>query len=164
MAKGIYPRQTDQMVGLRFGSLVVACRATSSHPTRNYFWRCVCDCGAESVVRGTHLRLGKTKSCGCKRRDECESRVAAKNPNWKGDAPVHVQTGRVRARRALPGPLVCSVAECGRPAERHHKDGITTNNDPSNIEFLCHKHHMGLAETRAAMRAGWARRRELLHG
>lgn len=29
------------------------------------FWRCKCDCGNEIVVKGTNLRDGTTKSCGC---------------------------------------------------------------------------------------------------
>lgn len=28
-------------------------------------WACRCDCGAEVVVRGTHMTGGKTSSCGC---------------------------------------------------------------------------------------------------
>ena len=31
-------------------------------------WRCRCECGAEVLVQGSHLRSG-TKSCGCLRRD-----------------------------------------------------------------------------------------------
>lgn len=32
---------------------------------RKIMWNCVCDCGNESVVLGTSLRIGKTRSCGC---------------------------------------------------------------------------------------------------
>lgn len=28
-------------------------------------WRCRCDCGNESIVIGSDLRKGRTKSCGC---------------------------------------------------------------------------------------------------
>ena len=28
-------------------------------------WKCVCDCGATRIVRGTDLRSGKIQSCGC---------------------------------------------------------------------------------------------------
>ena len=30
-----------------------------------YRWRCLCDCGKESIVGQTLLQSGKTKSCGC---------------------------------------------------------------------------------------------------
>jgi len=28
-------------------------------------WKCKCDCGKETIVRGSHLRNGGIKSCGC---------------------------------------------------------------------------------------------------
>jgi hypothetical protein len=31
-------------------------------------WRGLCECGAEQVFRGSHLRKGFSTSCGCKRR------------------------------------------------------------------------------------------------
>jgi hypothetical protein len=30
-------------------------------------WRCVCDCGRETVVSGSNLRAGNVVSCGCYR-------------------------------------------------------------------------------------------------
>ena len=30
-----------------------------------YYWRCRCQCGKETVVRQNNLLIGKTKSCGC---------------------------------------------------------------------------------------------------
>lgn len=30
------------------------------------YWKCVCECGTESIVRGSSLRQGKSKSCGCR--------------------------------------------------------------------------------------------------
>jgi len=29
------------------------------------FWKCLCDCGNETIVLATNLRSGNTKSCGC---------------------------------------------------------------------------------------------------
>lgn len=29
------------------------------------YWNCICDCGVECKVRGSSLRLGRAKSCGC---------------------------------------------------------------------------------------------------
>lgn len=33
------------------------------------YWSCKCDCGATREVRGTHLTLGRIKSCGCYERE-----------------------------------------------------------------------------------------------
>lgn len=57
MAKAI------NLVGRRFGRLTVRERVTS--PKAQAQWRCVCDCGKETVVRSQDLRNGHTKSCGC---------------------------------------------------------------------------------------------------
>lgn len=29
------------------------------------FWMCLCECGSSAIVRGTYLKNGHTKSCGC---------------------------------------------------------------------------------------------------
>lgn len=51
------------LTGKRFGRLVVREYAKTSR--RHAYWRCLCDCGKETVVRGTSLTSGRTKSCGC---------------------------------------------------------------------------------------------------
>lgn len=53
------------IVGHRFGKLVVLERDSEPRNSKRVFWRCVCDCGNETVVSGTNLRTGNTKSCGC---------------------------------------------------------------------------------------------------
>lgn len=52
------------LTGLRFGKLVVIERAENSSrgDTR---WRCLCDCGKETIVNRSPLISGATKSCGC---------------------------------------------------------------------------------------------------
>jgi len=56
------------MIGRRFGRLVVL-EFAGSHPnSRNYMYRCRCDCGNETIVAGTDLdRSGskQVRSCGC---------------------------------------------------------------------------------------------------
>jgi hypothetical protein len=59
----------------RFGRLVVV----APHPKRSRggyaFWRCRCSCGAETIVIGNDLRAGKTRSCGCLRRETTRKRL-----------------------------------------------------------------------------------------
>lgn len=49
--------------GEQFGDLT----AIEFEGNRNgqYYWRCKCKCGNETVVRQNYLLIGKTKSCGC---------------------------------------------------------------------------------------------------
>ncbi len=49
------------LTGQRFGKLVVLERRPKS------MWRCICDCGNESVVYGGNLTKPHTRSCGCQK-------------------------------------------------------------------------------------------------
>lgn len=60
------PRKPTNMVGQRYGKLVVLEEATLEQ-SREAYWSCQCDCGENTVVRGSNLRNGNTKSCGCAR-------------------------------------------------------------------------------------------------
>lgn len=57
---GIKKDLTDQ----RFGRLVVKEEA-GVNKQRYYMWKCQCDCGNFTIVNGSDLRDGHTKSCGC---------------------------------------------------------------------------------------------------
>ncbi len=52
-----------EFVGKRFGRLVVTAYAGKRDGMHR--WKCLCDCGKETVVGQTLLQSGKTKSCGC---------------------------------------------------------------------------------------------------
>jgi len=55
-------RPVRDLTGQRFGKLV-AIELIGHSPV---LWKCVCDCGRESIIRGNNLsRLGGQKSCGC---------------------------------------------------------------------------------------------------
>lgn len=54
-----YPRK--DLTGQKFGML------TATEWIRGGRWRCVCDCGNETIVDTRNLLTGHTKSCGCKR-------------------------------------------------------------------------------------------------
>jgi|DEB0MinimDraft_6_1074348.scaffolds.fasta_scaffold01974_7 hypothetical protein len=64
-------------VGNRYGRLVVQERMIMGEAFERFrkrggegaLWRCLCDCGEESFVRGAALRYGSSKSCGCWQED-----------------------------------------------------------------------------------------------
>ncbi len=51
-------------MGNRYGRLIVLERAGTASD-RSATWLCKCDCGNRIVVKGTNLRRGSTRSCGC---------------------------------------------------------------------------------------------------
>jgi hypothetical protein len=53
------------LTGQRFGRLVVLNKTDTPYKDRHIGWRCICDCGVETIVNGRDLRKGHTKSCGC---------------------------------------------------------------------------------------------------
>ncbi|HBV95789.1 MAG: hypothetical protein JL50_10885 [Peptococcaceae bacterium BICA1-7] len=56
--------QYIDMKGKRYGRLTVIERAHNDKRGTVY-WKCLCDCGKETIKSGQLIRLGKTKSCGC---------------------------------------------------------------------------------------------------
>lgn len=59
----------DDLQGRRFGRLTVINRSPRKDGHTSW-WICKCDCGNIKEVRGTSLKNGNTKSCGCYR-SEC---------------------------------------------------------------------------------------------
>lgn len=66
--------QLKDLTGMRFGRLTVLYRNNSlTKKYKNgygYYWHCLCDCGTEKDVSDNKLKNGKTKSCGCLKREK----------------------------------------------------------------------------------------------
>ncbi|MGM9641039.1 MAG: hypothetical protein ACI3V3_06700, partial [Faecousia sp.] len=52
-----------KLIGKHFGRLTVM--EYDGKKDGQHRWKCLCDCGQETVVGQTRLQSGKTKSCGC---------------------------------------------------------------------------------------------------
>lgn len=63
-AKSAPSQRLIDLIGQRFERLTVIERVPNS-ATGQARWRCLCDCGKETVTTTAHLRSGHTKSCGC---------------------------------------------------------------------------------------------------
>lgn len=50
------------MTGQKLGKLTVV---KLSHINKQYYWECICECGNTSIINGSRLRSGHTRSCGC---------------------------------------------------------------------------------------------------
>jgi hypothetical protein len=56
-------RMTTKMVGKKFNKLTV--KEYAYRKDNSFYWKCICDCGNETVASSNCLRFGKIKSCGC---------------------------------------------------------------------------------------------------
>lgn len=67
-AKKKVGRPVSDVIGKRFGRLLVVCRIETKklNPPN---WECLCDCGNTVVLLSSYLNSGRNKSCGCYRRD-----------------------------------------------------------------------------------------------
>lgn len=60
-------KQLINLIGSSFGRLTVLERGPNKG--RRACWVCRCSCGEVTLVTSEHLRNGKTRSCGCLRRE-----------------------------------------------------------------------------------------------
>lgn len=96
-------RTSLKLEGLVFGRLTVLSRFGDDghgHVT----WKCACECGGETIVSGTILRRGKTKSCGCLQKEAVSSirKAAALPPEIKRER-IKASSAKQRAlRKANP--------------------------------------------------------------
>ncbi len=67
-----HPPQKD-LAGRRYGRLLVL--SYEGNIQGQYYWRCLCDCGKETLVRQGNLELGRTKSCGCMQKEIIRSNM-----------------------------------------------------------------------------------------
>lgn len=67
-------RKAIELTGQRFGRLVVIARCTERRG-QSAAWRCMCDCGTETIVFANSLKQGRARSCGCLRKEESAKRA-----------------------------------------------------------------------------------------
>jgi hypothetical protein len=61
------PKQVKDISGQRFGRLLVVSFVDTIKQSKGRAarWQCACDCGGQTIVVGSLLRNGNTRSCGC---------------------------------------------------------------------------------------------------
>lgn len=110
-------RTYQDMTGQRFGKLVVLEQAEdeiTKKGMRHIRWLCKCDCGNEIVTRGTALRSGHTRSCGCAHSEAAmgiglQDITGQKFGRWT----VLYENGRLKEPRGRLVPLWHCRCDCG---------------------------------------------------
>lgn len=84
------------LTGLTFGKLTVL-EASHKDKKGNYYYKCLCSCGKEKTIRGTHLTAlkAKTTSCGCYMK-ELNSQI--KKTHGKYGTPVYNSWQAIKQR------------------------------------------------------------------
>lgn len=59
-------RPAFDFTNIRIGHLTVL--ENAGRRNRCIVWRCLCDCGKETIVQASNLHSRKTVSCGCHKR------------------------------------------------------------------------------------------------
>lgn len=137
-------RHIELQSGQRFGRLAVL-----TWDAERRRWRCRCDCGNDSLVSGSHLWDGSTKSCGCLKQETKSRRTHGRSQTteyriWNG---IRQRCENPR-RRFYPayggrGIAVCEhwksfanfYADMGpRPSARHTIERVDNsgNYEPTN--------------------------------
>ena len=90
--------------GQRFGRLV-AIRPTEQRRSGSVVWECACDCGSTAFTSSNGLCCGKTRSCGCLRRDTAAQShkfdPAANDRRQAADAGEMHQKNNMTGRRGI---------------------------------------------------------------
>jgi hypothetical protein len=111
-----------QMIGRKFGKLTVV-RQAGTYRNKWPLFACACECGNQKIVKGSQLRNGSIKSCGCLRRELLTTHGDAHNRNGeKVSVEYHAwnsmlqrcDPNTVAGRRAFKAYVGRGIAVCER--------------------------------------------------
>ncbi len=145
------------LVGKKFTHLLVQKRGENKG--KEPCWLCLCDCGSITTVRGSGLRSGSTKSCGCLARNVTKNRSITHGKfgtaEWRAWAAMksrcYLQTNKSYSSYGGRGISVCEewldsfeafFADMGvRPSAHHQLDRINNNGnyERSNCRWATRK-------------------------
>ncbi len=138
-------RQGSDLVGKKYGILTVVKRVENNKGKKAQ-WLCTCDCGNEKIAVTTELNRGRTKHCGCLRK-ECTGEYTGRKKE-KGYVLLY-RPKHPNARKdgwILEHVMIMSD-KIGRPLKKdehvHHKYGFKDDNRSENLELWTGKHPSG---------------------
>jgi hypothetical protein len=102
-----HSRKFKDLTGQRFASLTVTSldhkKIRPNKKGTKLFWKCLCDCGKETVAESSNIANGTTKSCGCLKRESYST--------------THGETGK-----RLHTIWICMKGRCYNTSNRAYSD------------------------------------------
>lgn len=98
-------RKLEDLTGWKFGRLTVIEKAEKDK-YGHWKWRCICDCGKETIAYAAGLRNGSVRSCGC----------LVKETN------ARIRTTHGKKRTRLYRTWINMKARCYQAKDRCYKD------------------------------------------
>ncbi len=99
------------LTGARYDRLIV--KSYAGHMSGRTAWLCVCDCKNEIIVSGNSLRRGRTKSCGCLRKENCIAQAKTAGTARGKQMIKHGESGT-----RLYGVWKSMKERCGNPNDK----------------------------------------------
>ena len=107
-------RMTKDIARQKFGRLT-AIEYFGSNKGRRALWKCLCDCGNETIVDVGALKNGKTKSCGCLNREQLAKPKEDLTGRQFGYLKVLSYTGKGSLNNGSIWNVICT--NCGNTKE-----------------------------------------------
>lgn len=128
--------QLIDLMGLRFGRLIVVGREKPVRPGAATPWICLCDCGSERNVLSNNLRSGDIQSCGCLRKERVASMA-----HMASQASARL-ADETRKQLGLDG-LTANMIRQSRIRENHEAAGRPREYPKKSVVFfrdlgICH--------------------------
>ena len=106
------------LVGQRFGKLVVTLLSDQCSKKGKPLWECKCDCGNVILVSTAILTSGKRKSCGCLRRKPPSKLCESKYKDLVGQRFGRLVILRATNKRYRSGSVIWEcICDCGKKVE-----------------------------------------------
>lgn len=106
-------RKTADIIGKRFGRLVVTSKTDKKSSNGSYYYKCKCECGKEIDVNRSNLTSGATKSCGCFQKEKARELLTNKYRNLKGVKIGRLLVVEKTARRKGNNVVWKCLCDCG---------------------------------------------------
>jgi hypothetical protein len=141
-------------IGNRYSRLTVVGR--SDNKDRKAMWECVCDCGNNKIVSGTHLRTGTVSSCGCYHKEVISfigklNKGKSDNRGQKRKYENYVGVlGRVvgSTNKSEKNGCVQYLVECAKCGEIHTRNAKDLKGGSESIKCKHYKPHNKMFEDR----------------